>query len=70
LNGIIVGKRIPIGAAIGGLITFGAYVWNLLNPDAQLSVAAVGGLSTTLTAVVQVLVVNYLGVTNAQSDKK
>ena len=68
MEGIIVGRRIPIGAALGGLITFGAYVWNLTNPDAQISVLAVGGLSTTLTAFVQVLVVNYLGVTQASGD--
>ena len=67
-NPIIIGKRIPIGAAISGLITFGAHVWNLTHPDAQLSVAAVGGLAITLTALAQVLVVNYFGVTtNDQS---
>lgn len=66
MNGLVIGKRIPIGAAVSGLITFGAHVWNLTNPDAQLSIAAVGGLSTTLTAIVQVAVVNAFGVTNAK----
>ena len=60
---IVVGRRIPIGAAIGGAITFGAEIWNTLNPEAQLSVAAVGGLSTALVAVAQLVVVNRYGVT-------
>ena len=64
MDNIVIGKRIPIGAAVSGLITFGAHVWNITNPDAQLSVAAVGGLATTLTALVQVYVVNVYGVTS------
>ena len=66
MNGIVIGKRIPIGAAVSGIITFLAHLWNLTNPDVQLSVAAVGGLSTTMVAIAQVIVVNKFGVTNAK----
>ena len=70
MNNIVIGKRIPIGAAVSGLITFGAHVWNLTNPDTQLSIAAVGGLATTATVMTQVLVVNCFGVTHAKSDQE
>ena len=71
-NGIIVGKRIPIGAAINGLISFSAYVWNVAHfdqPELQLDILAVGAISVTLTAVVQVIVVNALGVTHVAGPK-
>lgn len=65
MNNIVIGKRIPIGMAVGGLVTFAGEMWNIANPDAQLSVAAVGGLSTALVAAVQVYVVNAHGVTQS-----
>ena len=70
MNNITIGKRIPIGAAVGGLCTFSFTIWNMLYPDLQFSVSAVGGISAALTAIVQVLVVNTLGVTNVRSSKK
>ena len=67
MDNIVIGKRIPIGAAVSGLITFSAHVWNLTHPDTQLSVLAVGSVATPITFAIQVLVVNYFGVTNAKS---
>ncbi len=64
MDSIVIGKRIPVGAAIGGLTTFAGSVWNTLNPDFQFSVAEVGGLSIALTALAQVVVVNKFGVTS------
>ena len=61
-NSIVIGKRIPIGAAVSGLVTFGGEVYNMLNPDTPLSVAAVGGLSTALVVATQIAVVNIWGV--------
>jgi hypothetical protein len=68
-NSIVIGKRIPIGAAVGGLTGFLAHVWNLQNPDAQISVGAATGLSTALTATIQVAVVNVWGVTHASTPE-
>ena len=65
-DSLVIGKRIPVGAAVGGIVTFAGEVYNMLNPEAPLSVAAVGGLSTALVAVAQVLVVNTFGVTQAE----
>lgn len=66
MNNIVIGKRIPIGAAITGIITFLGDLWNATNPDAALSVAAWGGLAAAITAIAQIVVVNTWGVT---SDK-
>ena len=63
MNQIIIGKRITFGAAVGGLVAFAAYVWNLKNPEAQLSVPAVQGLTTALVAIGQMVIVNKFGVT-------
>ena len=63
MKNIIVGKRIPIGAAVGGLCTFLFSIWNMLNPEYAFSVAQVGGFSISLTAIVQVIVANKTGVT-------
>ena len=65
-NPIIVGKRIPIGAAVNGLILFGAHIFNLTHPDTQLDLGIVAGLAVSITMIVQVFVVNYFGVTNAE----
>jgi len=63
VNNIIVGKRIPVGAAVGGLCTFLFSIWNMVNPEYAFSVAQVGAFSTALIAVVQMVVVNLSGVT-------
>ena len=70
MNQIIVGKRIPIGGAVNGLVIFGAHVWNLTHPDTQLDLGVVGGLAVSLTMLAQMIVVNCLGVTNVQPDKQ
>jgi hypothetical protein len=66
---IVIGKRIPVGAAVGGLVTFSVHMWNLTHPDVQISVAAAGGLSMALVALVQVIVVNVWGITSAESKE-
>ena len=63
MNNIIIGKRIPIGAAIGGAINFSAYVWNVTHPATQIDLLAVGAVSVPLTALAQIIVVNRYGVT-------
>ena len=70
MNQIIVGKRIPIGGAVNGLVIFGAHVWNLTHPLTQLDLGVVGGLAVSLTMLAQVVVVNCLGVTSANPPKE
>lgn len=55
-NGIVIGKRIPVGLAIGGIATALAVFFPMYA-------AAFTGLATTLTAVLQVIIVNKYGVT-------
>ncbi len=64
MNPIVVGKRIPIGAAVNGVVVSGAWYYNLDLPiEAQISVLAIGGIGAFLTALVQMIVVNYFGIT-------
>jgi len=55
-NTIIIGKRIPLGAAIGALAT----VFANLYPEHAASIVA---SATVVTFVAQIVVVNWLGVT-------
>ncbi len=68
MNQIIIGKRVPIGAAVNGLILFLGDIWNVSHPEAQLSLTILGGFAVTLTAIAQIVVVNLLGVTNAKPE--
>ena len=63
MHNIVIGKRVPIGAAVNGLVIFGAHVWNLTHEATQLDLGTVGLLAISLTAIAQILVVNCLGVT-------
>ncbi len=56
MNNIIIGKRIPVGSAIGGMATVFAFIF----PDYAPAIIAV---AVPITAVVQVIIVNKLGVT-------
>ncbi len=66
MNEIIIGKRVPIGAAVNGTVLFGAEIYNVTHPELQISMAIAAGLAVTLTALIQILVVNYFGVTSAE----
>ncbi len=55
---------------MNGLVIFGAHVWNLTHPLTQLDLGVVGGLAVSLTMLAQMLVVNFLGVTHVDNDKK
>jgi len=70
VNGVVVGKRIPIGVAVNGLTVFLFAIWNMKNPEMEFSVLEVGAVATFVTAIMQVMVVNLLGVTRAKSDKE
>lgn len=70
MEGIVIGKRIPIGAAFGGLVTAAFEVWNMFNPEVQFSVAVAGAVSTFVVAAVQIIVVNKFGVTTGNDVPK
>jgi hypothetical protein len=70
MNTIIIGKRIPIGAATTGLIMFFGELWNATHPDLSLAMSAWGGLAAAVTAIVQICVVNLWGVTTGASEPK
>lgn len=64
-NNIVIGKRIPIGAAVGGCIAFCGEIFNTLYPDIAISASALTGLSTALVALTQIIVVNKYGITQS-----
>ncbi|KKK49859.1 hypothetical protein LCGC14_3130830 [marine sediment metagenome] len=64
MNGIIIGKRVPIGAGINSALVLGAFAYNMGLPvEAQIPALVVGAAGVMLTAIAQVIVVNYFGVT-------
>ena len=69
MNGLVIGKRIPVGMAINSALTFGAYVYNIQYPEAPISIVAVGSLGVVLTALAQVAVANFIGVTGVPTPK-
>ena len=69
MDNIIIGKRIPVGAAVNGFTVFMFAIWNMKNPELAFSVLEVGAVATFATAIVQMLVVNILGVTHVGDDK-
>ena len=63
MNQIVIGKRIPIGAAVGGLVAVAAWAWNSTTPDSALPAHIVQGITTAVVCAVQLAVVNVAGVT-------
>ena len=59
---IIVGKRVSIGALIGGVVSFGVWMWNATQ-EFQVPAEQAVALTTIFTALAQVIVVNRDGVT-------
>lgn len=71
MDQIVVGKRIPIGAIVGGIMSAAFFFWNAANPETPISAEAATGLTTAAIGIVQLITVNALGVTNpAQRSTK
>ena len=65
MKGIVVGKRIPAGVAVNGAVVLFAWYYNMGLPiEQQLGLLEVGALSALLTAAIQTIVANTLGVTH------
>ena len=60
---IIVGKRVSVGALVGGVVSFGIWLWNATQ-DVQVPAEQAVALTTIFTAITQVIIVNVWGVTN------
>ena len=60
---IIVGKRVSFGAIVGGVVSFGAWLWNATHPEFEIPAAQAVALTTILTGVGQVVIVNVWGIT-------
>ena len=60
---IIVGKRVSFGAIVGGVVSFAAWLWNATHPEFEIPAAQAVALTTILTGVGQVVIVNVWGIT-------
>jgi hypothetical protein len=59
---IIVGKRVTLGALVGGVVSFGVWLWNATQ-EFQVPAEQAVALTTIFTAVSQVIVANRYGIT-------
>lgn len=62
---IIVGKRVTFGAIIGGIVATASFIWDAMNPENPLPAPVVIALTTTLTGIFQIWLVQKYGVTGA-----
>ena len=62
-SSIIVGKRITFGALVGAAVSFGVWLWNATHPEAPIPGEQAISLTTIITAVGQVIIVNRYGIT-------
>lgn len=60
---IIIGKRVAIGQMIASCVTIGAFTWDSFNPESPLPAGVVMGITQVITGMVQMIVVNMMGVT-------
>ena len=65
MNQIVIGKRIPIGQVVGGIVGFGVWLWNTTHA-VQIPAEQAIALSTIAIGVTQIIVVNYFGVTSPE----
>ena len=56
-------SHVLFGALVGGMVSFGVWMWNVTHPDVQIPAEQAVGLTTVLTGVGQVILVNRYGVT-------
>lgn len=60
---IVVGKRITFGALVGAAVSFGVWLYNVKNPGSEIPAEQAVALTTLLTGIGQIIIVNKLGVT-------
>ena len=60
---IIIGKRVSFGAIVGGVVSFGVWLWNATHPELQIPAAQAVALTTVLTGMGQVVIANVWGIT-------
>ena len=64
---IIIGKRITFGALMGGVVSFGVWLWNTTHPDTAIPAEQAIAMTTVLTGVGQLVIANVWGVTTEQA---
>lgn len=62
-SGLVIGKRIPAGQIIGGIISVAAFFHNMYNPEMELPAHVVVAITTVAIGIAQIYIVNKFGVT-------
>lgn len=70
MNNLVVGKRITFGGIVGGCVSAAAWYWNATHPDLQLPAEIAVALTTAITGLGQVFIVNKFGVTQPRQSIK
>jgi hypothetical protein len=60
---IVIGKRVSFGAIVGGVVSFGVWLWNATHPEFEIPAAQAVALTTILTGMGQVVIANRYGIT-------
>jgi hypothetical protein len=60
---IVIGKRVLFGSIVGGVVSFGVWLWNTTHPEAQIPAEQAIGLTTIFTGIGQVIIANRYGIT-------
>lgn len=63
IDNIVVGKRVTFGAIVGGVVSFGVWLWNATHPELEVPAAQAVALTTVITGLGQVLIANRYGIT-------
>ena len=63
VKGVVIGKRITFGAAVGSIVSFGVWFWNLRHPEAVIPAEQAVSITTGVTAIGQVLIANLFQIT-------
>jgi hypothetical protein len=56
---IVIGKRVTFGAIVGGMVSFGVWLWNATHPEIQIP----AGITTVFTGIGQIGIGMRWGVT-------
>ena len=57
MNGIVIGKRIPLGGVVGGVVALLLWSWNVTHPETPIPGEVGAAISTAAVGLAQIVVV-------------
>jgi hypothetical protein len=68
-DSIVIGTRIPVGQIVGGFVTLSCVIYDFTHPGNPLPATVAAMASQVLIGLVQIIVVNWVGITMPDSDE-